>query len=259
MHNAKTIVAGIWRYPVKSLGGQALDSAEFVPGRGLAFDRRWALAVADLSPMLRGDEKWRPWNFCLSLKRTEALAELRAAVVEEDAARPVLEIAAAAGGCARGRPDEEAERTALEKFLRRELEDDRIILAESESSPLWDGRDASVSLLNMASVAELSARMHLAEALTAERFRANVQLEGFAPWAEEGWTGTILKTDGGAVFRTTEMTQRCAATQVNPRTAVRDANVPSSLVSHYGHSDLGIYADATEKGRAAIGDAIAPQ
>ena len=249
-------VCGIFRYPVKSLGGEALESVELTPGRGLAFDRRWALAVADLSPMLKGDEKWRPWNFCLSLKRTDALAELRAIVAEEDAANPVLEIAAAAGGRARGRPADAGERKALEMFLRRELADERIILAESESAPLWDERGVAVSLLNAASMRELSGRMNLADELTAERFRANLVLEGLAPWAEEEWTGEILRLESGAVLRTTEMTQRCAATRVNPQTGARDANVPEGLVANYGHADLGIYADPLEKGGAARGYSI---
>ena len=252
------LVHSLHRYPVKSLGGEALAAAELSPGRGMAFDRRWALAVRDLSPLLSGAAEWRPWNFCLSLKRGEALAELRAAVTEEDAANPVLEISRASGGRARGRPGVVAERTALEKFLRRELADERIVLAESESAPFWDERGVSVSVLNLASARELSGRMGLRgkDALSAARFRANVVLAGVAAWAEEAWQGKTFRA-GGAVVRLTEMTPRCAATRVNPETAARDANVPAALVAHYGHSDLGVYAETIQKGEARAGDAFA--
>src|SRR4051794_37907454 len=35
-------VAGLWRYPVKSMQGERLDAAD-VDGHGLVGDRRWAL------------------------------------------------------------------------------------------------------------------------------------------------------------------------------------------------------------------------
>ena len=249
-------VCGLFRYPVKSLGGERLPAAELLPERGLRFDRRWGLAVSDLSPMLQSDSEWRPWNVCLSLKRTEALAELRARVLEEDSDAPILEIASAAGKVAQGRPDAAGERTALEDFLRKELGDARIVLAESENAPLWDMRGTTISVLNLESARALSARMGLAEALAAERFRANVVLEGAAAWAEEGWPGRRFGIGSGAVLRMTEMTPRCAATRVNPETGARDVNVPSGLVSHYGHSDLGVYAEVIEQGGAAEGDAV---
>ena len=269
-------VVGLRRYPVKSLGGEALDWAELIPGRGVACDRRWGLAVvSDWTPLPEGGaESWRPWNFCLSLKRTAALAELRAAVAEADAEFPVLEISAAAGGRARGRPGMESERSGLENFLRRELRDARVRLMESESLPLWDERGVALSVLNLASVRELSGRMGLGPdgekgggsgvgGLSAERFRANLILDGAPAWAEMEWLGRdfVLRNaagERGAVLRFASPTPRCAATRVNPQTGVRDLNVPAALVSHYGHSDLGIYGEIAARGAAGVGDEILP-
>ena len=251
-------VCGLFRYPVKSLGGERLRAAELLPERGLRFDRRWGLAVGDLSAMLRADAEWRPWNVCLSLKRTEALAELRARVLEEDSEAPVLEIGSAAGRVAQGRPDAAGERAELEDFLRRELGDERIVLAESENAPLWDVRGTAVSVLNLDSARDLGARMGLGEELAAGRFRANVVLEGAGAWAEEEWLGRRFGVgERGAVLRMTEMTARCAATRVNPETGSRDVNVPSGLVSCYGHSDLGVYAEVVEGGEVGEGDGFA--
>ena len=40
------VVAGLMRYPVKSLAGEELDAAE-MQGRGLAGDRAWAVYTPD--------------------------------------------------------------------------------------------------------------------------------------------------------------------------------------------------------------------
>ena len=51
---------------------------------------------------------------------------------------------------------------------------------------------------------------------------------------------------------------RCAATEVNPETAARDANPPRDLRARFGHADLGVYAEVLEGGRVAVGDALEP-
>ena len=61
---------------------------------------------------------------------------------------------------------------------------------------------------------------------------------------------------GGALLRVTKRIVRCAATQVNPETAVRDADPVQELQRLYGHSDLGIHAEVIEGGRFALGDGV---
>ena len=51
---------------------------------------------------------------------------------------------------------------------------------------------------------------------------------------------------------------RCAATEVNPDTAERDATPPRWLRERFGHADLGVYAEVLEGGRVAAGDALEP-
>jgi uncharacterized protein YcbX len=51
---------------------------------------------------------------------------------------------------------------------------------------------------------------------------------------------------------------RCAATEVDPDTAVRDAEIPKALFDNYGNLHCGVYATVTVSGRAAEGDAAAP-
>jgi hypothetical protein len=53
---------------------------------------------------------------------------------------------------------------------------------------------------------------------------------------------------------------RCAATEVDPTTAVRDLEVPKALFDNYGHMHCGVYIQVTASGRVGLGDAMtAPQ
>jgi uncharacterized protein YcbX len=49
---------------------------------------------------------------------------------------------------------------------------------------------------------------------------------------------------------------RCAATEVDPTTGIRDIPVPAIIMDSCGHMDCGIYGEVTEGGLIAIGDAV---
>ena len=48
--------------------------------------------------------------------------------------------------------------------------------------------------------------------------------------------------------------QRCAATEVDPDTGIRDLPVPRTLMDKFGHADCGIYAEVIAAGDIAAGD-----
>ena len=50
---------------------------------------------------------------------------------------------------------------------------------------------------------------------------------------------------------------RCAAVNVDPDTAVRDLEIPQTLMRRLGHNDCGIYAEVIAGGAIGVGDAIA--
>ena len=87
------------------------------------------------------------------------------------------------------------------------------------------------------------------------RFRANLYLTDLNPWVEFGWIGRTLAI-GSARLRVTKRIDRCAATCVNPETKRRDANPVKELMVHFGHVDCGVYAEVTEGGPIAPGDAM---
>jgi uncharacterized protein len=49
---------------------------------------------------------------------------------------------------------------------------------------------------------------------------------------------------------------RCAATNVEPGTGLRDLDIPATLLRHFGHADCGVYAEVTAGGAIAAGDVV---
>ena len=49
---------------------------------------------------------------------------------------------------------------------------------------------------------------------------------------------------------------RCAATNVDPQTGIRDLNLPQTLMRSYGHADCGVYAEVVGAGEIAEGAEI---
>jgi len=109
-----------------------------------------------------------------------------------------------------------------------------------------------VSVINLASVRDLENR--LGRPIDPMRFRANVYVEGWPPWCELGWTDRALAL-GEAATRVFKPIVRCAATGVDPQTAVRDIDLPAELFRLYGHVHMGVYVQVTVGGRLAEGDA----
>jgi hypothetical protein len=89
------------------------------------------------------------------------------------------------------------------------------------------------------------------------RFRANFHLAGAAAWSELAWLDRVISI-GRARLKVLSRTDRCAATSVNPATAKRDLNVVKALQRHYGHTDMGIYAEVIGGGDITEGDEVIP-
>jgi uncharacterized protein YcbX len=112
-----------------------------------------------------------------------------------------------------------------------------------------------VSLVNLASVRELERAA--GRTVDPLRFRANVYVEGLAPWAELGWMDREIGI-GPARLKVFASTTRCAATNVDPTTAARDMAIPATLQRTWGHQDFGIYARVIDGGRIAVGAPVIP-
>lgn len=61
---------------------------------------------------------------------------------------------------------------------------------------------------------------------------------------------------GTIEFKVVKRIERCKATHVDPATGIRDLGVVPALYQHYGHYDMGIYAEVIKAGTTKPGDQI---
>ncbi|WP_439599095.1 MOSC domain-containing protein [Falsiroseomonas sp.] len=247
-------VERIFRFPVKGLSPEAMEEVALAPGEGLPNDRRFAFAQGD-SPFDPAAPVWLQKRHFACLMANARVAAIRSAY---DAASNILvlraegmpplqaDLASAAG--------REAAAAWMTDYLGPEARG-ALRFAEAPGHAFTDIAAKAVSLVGLASVEALGARFGME--LDPLRFRANILFSGAAPFAEFDWIGREILL-GGARLRVFKRTQRCAATEVNPTTAERDAKPPKWLREAYGHADLGVYAEVLEAGRVATGDALEP-
>ena len=246
----------LYRYPVKGLTAEALETAEVEPGGSIPWDRSFALARGD-SGFDPAAPAWRQKMNFMCQARNAKIAALASVFEPRDG---TLTIRAPDGTSVSANALTEDGRTWITEFLTDYLGEEAGSPAEEPPSfqyvpghSFCDQREKVVSLINMASLhdyeARVGARRHR------RRFRANVLFSGAPPWSERTWVGQQIQL-GGAVLQVTRGIVRCAATEVNPLTAERDADPVEELRRFYGHTELGIHAKVIEGGRFALGDSI---
>ncbi|MCQ4162742.1 MOSC domain-containing protein [Roseomonas sp. GC11] len=245
-------VEHLYRYPVKGLSAEALEAVTLAAGECVPEDRRFALAQGDAAFDEAAPAFLPKRNFaCLMVN--ERLALVKSAF---DARHRRLTLAIP------GQPAFEASTTtpegkaaiaaALTAYLGEEARGTPRFV-EAPGHAFADDKVKMLSLLNLASVAEFSAR--IGQPVDPLRFRANVHFGGLAPWAEFDLVGREVML-GGARLRIVKRIIRCPATQVNPATGERDIKLPLLLRQHYDHADFGIYGLVLEGGPVALGDAL---
>lgn len=245
-------IASLYRYPVKGLSPQKLDSAALMPGETVPWDR--AYAIENGPGRFDPDQpKYLPKINFLMLMRNERLAGLE---THFDEATQLLTIFRDGRQVARGGLDTRLGRQIIEQFMAGYMQGDlkgrpRIVSAAGHS--FSDVSAKCLHLVNLASVRHLSKTA--GQTLDPLRFRANLYFEGADAWAEKKWIGRKLRA-GGAVLAVFDETVRCEATNVNPETAQRDAAIPPTLLRAYGDSCLGIYAKVAEGGEVKPGDRL---
>ncbi|GIU96884.1 MAG: hypothetical protein KatS3mg013_0687 [Actinomycetota bacterium] len=117
-----------------------------------------------------------------------------------------------------------------------------------------------VTLVSSASVARLGADGG-AEALDARRFRMTLELDGCAPYEEDGWTGRVLRV-GGARLLVGPQVPRCVVTTLNPDTGRKDFPTLTVIartrtrIEGGGGLPFGMYARVLDPGALRVGDPV---
>jgi uncharacterized protein YcbX len=154
------------------------------------------------------------------------------------------------------RPDDPADAVRLIDWLRplwpaNRPEPARVIRVPGQA--LTDQDQPLVSINGLSSLADLS--RHMGQDLSIHRFRGNVWVEGWAPWAELDLIGREIAI-GTARLRVEEPIGRCRATGANPETGAQDADTMAALEAGYGHTDFGVFARVIEGGTLRLGDEV---
>ena len=221
-------ITALFRYPVKSLAGEALESVTLTE-LGVMGDRRYAFA--DSAPERAGK--------ALTARQLHAMLTYRARLSDGGV------IVSTPGGASL-EATSDALLSELEKAIGRPLALREAVGSNFDTSPLL--------LLNLASVRAFAETV--GRELDARRFRANVWLEGLPPFAERAWLGRRLQA-GAATLEGVLMCERCMMITLDPDTLERDPRILRELVATQDHL-MGLYCRVTGAGRVAVGDIVEP-
>lgn len=246
------ILRAIYRYPVKGLSPEPLSRVALRAGATIPFDRAYAIENGPSG----FDPAWPehlPKQRFLMLMRNERLARLRTAF---DTATHRLTVMHQRREVARGDLSTAEGRAVIERFLADFCTDElhgppRILSAAGHS--FSDVARKVISIINLASVSELENAV--GQPVDPLRFRGNVYVSGWPAWREFDLVGATIAV-GDARVKIIKRIVRCAATNVDPDTGIRDLAIPATLARTFGHMDCGVYAEVVAGGEIAAGDAI---
>ncbi|MER5641383.1 MOSC N-terminal beta barrel domain-containing protein [Kitasatospora sp. NPDC002227] len=226
------VVERIWRYPVKSTGGERLDSVE-VDSRGLAGDRLYA--VRD------GHGKFGSGKTTRRFRRMDGLLRLSARLGHRLDAPVLLDPL----GSPVADPD---------AFLRAYLGREDVELAREDAVSHFD--QLPVSLLTTATLDWVRAACPAA-AVDERRFRPNLLLRtppGTPPFVEDTWFGREA-AGGGLRLALIRASERCVMTAAPQPGLPHAPEILRAVATHHGNR-LDALADVTAPGRIAVGDEL---
>jgi len=284
------LVTSLLIYPVKSMGGVAVDTAVIEPW-GIASDRRWGL-VNEFGQKITAREVHGLLRF-----RAEVLGEHTIRISDRDgasilAAAPIGQDRVPVGHSRQGYArlaaagvndwlsdrihmavrlvwqDDPTERAIDEdKGGRRgeylSLADAGPLLLASEASMAqlnaWIGADADVPGGSDLDPADLGTEPRAGEALDIVRFRPNVVIDGEEPFAEDAWPTVRI---GSLRFRTTMVCDRCVMTTIDPITLATGKEPIRTRARHrrWDHKTwFGTRLVPLGTGTMSVGDVVEPE
>jgi hypothetical protein len=244
-------VAHLIRHPIKSGGYEPLQDVTLSAGEPFPFDRVWAVAHA--AARLTDPPTWAAK---LQFLRGWGSAELMAISCRSRPEAREVTLSHPRRPTATFRPDEAGDAARLVDWLRPLWPENRPEPARVISVPgvaLTDMDAPLIAINSLSSLTDLSAAMGLE--LSIHRWRGNIWVDGWAPWAEFDLVGQDIAI-GAARLTVVQRIGRCRATGANPETGQQDADTMGTLEARYGHTDFGIYARVVTGGPVAVGDRV---
>ncbi len=249
---APALVESLYRYPVKGLSPERLPHAALAPGQTIAGDRLYAVENGPIG-FDPAAPSYFPKSRFLMLMRNERLAALD---TRYDDVSHTLTVRQNGVEAAQGDLRTAEGRAAIETFFARYCADElrgppKVLNAPGHS--FSDVAAKVVSIINLASVAAIEDVV--GAPVDPLRFRGNVYVAGWPAWREFDLVGQRIAI-GDATLKVSKRIVRCAATNVEPLTGIRDMQIPDTIMRAFGHADCGIYAEVLSPARIAPGDAI---
>lgn len=248
-------IASLYRYPVKGLSPEPLPRVALTTGQTLPADRRYAIenGPAGFDP---AEPKYFPKSYFLMLMRDERLAGLQ---THFDETTDILTIREHGRIAVRGDLETAQGRAAIEQFFATnfagELKGPPKVLSGGGHS-FSDVAKKVVSVINLSSIAAIE--NIIGQPVDPLRFRANLYVSGWPPWHEFELLGQTLAV-ADTRLKLVKRIVRCAAVNVDPRSAARDLDIPHTLMRRFGNADCGVYAEVIAGGVINVGDAVATE
>lgn len=224
-------VAALYRYPVKSMAAEPLDSVE-VSWHGFAGDRRWAF-IRD--GMVRSDFPW------LTIRERADLRRHRPVFASPDRPDKSTTVVRTPAG---------REYDVTDPDLAAELGAGVRVIKQNRG--VFDAMP--LSLISVQTVAEVGRRV--GRELDVQRFRPNllVEADSGGPFVEDGWLGGVLEI-GGFRMRVDQRDPRCVIVNIDPATDERDPRVLRTIARERENC-AGVYGSTVHPGKVWVGDAV---
>ena len=250
----------IFRYPIKGLSGENIEEILLEKDQVLYGDREYAFARSHVSFDEKNPVYLRKPNF-LALVKEEKLAKL-STEFNSKLKRLIIKV---------------DKKTVLDEMLINEININKVEVFFQKYLNLGinnkpklvqatkyendknlkhsfsDLPEKAISIINLNTI--LYFEKKIGKKIDPSRFRANLLIDNIDPWKEFDWVGKKVKI-GDSVLEVFKRTQRCAATNVNPQSALRDINIPNEINSYFGHLDLGIYTRVKKTGVISVNDEL---
>jgi uncharacterized protein YcbX len=266
-------VAALWRYPVKSMMGEELNSSD-VTDRGLLGDRQFAV-VDRATGKIGGAKNPRKWGNFFDFRAAYSEAPRTGAMM------PPAQITLPDGaGVTTGQGDVDQ---VLSRAFGRDVTLEEVPSDEKSTGATaeeyWldmaglDNRDtvtdfempvgtffdtAAVHLLTTATIDRLRA-LYPQGRFEARRFRPNVVISASGEdqgFAENDWVGRTLTIGGHVRLAITEPCPRCVMITLPQGDLPKDSGILRTAARHNG-VNVGVYASVVSGGTIRRGDAVA--
>ena len=250
-------IESLTRYPVKGLSGQPMPSVKLEAGQGFPSDRLFGFARPN-SGFDPADPKPLPKTKFYMLARDARLVLLQTSYDEESGTLSMSDRETTQNFVITSTQGRESASRFLQNYL--ELpEDEQPTLYEASPHRFTDVSVVSHEMMNAVSLINLDSVQTFSSAIGQEvdpaRFRGNIHFSGLSPFTELEMVDSEISI-GEARLKIVRRTKRCPATEVDLKTGERNLKTPKLLAEHYGHMDMGVYAEVIQGGVISPGDSI---